>query len=110
MSYKKFFITVDTNWVGTQETYSAIAEKEDELWESASELAFDNFIEKVGGLDAVLEELFPEAGGEYTDDQVDQAVEVESEYYFSDITEVDEEDEEQLEKFNNCELVYDSSN
>lgn len=108
MSHKKFLIIVDTEWAGTQETYSAIAESEDELMYLADDLSYDNYIESDGD-NLLLNLLFPDAE-ECTDD-MQEIIDTESiNYYWSSIYEVDENNEKDMEKFNNCELVYDSRN
>lgn len=39
----KYIIVVDTSWCGTEASYPAMAEKEEDLYEVARELAYDNF-------------------------------------------------------------------
>jgi hypothetical protein len=97
---KRWLITVDTNWVGTEEKYGAIAETKEELYDLIDELAYNNFID-MGGPESVLEELFPDAK-EYTDDMREEASEVDHEYYSGDIEEFTGADEE----FDQYDLVY----
>lgn len=40
---KKFIITCDTQWCGTESQFRALAESESDLWDLAEELAFDNY-------------------------------------------------------------------
>ena len=86
---KRFLITVDTNWVGTQENYTAIVEHESDLYDFADNLAYDNFIES-NGFESVLEELFP-AAEEFTQKMEEEAEKVLHEYYNSSVEEWDEE-------------------
>lgn len=78
---KRFLIICDTAWCGTQETYAAYAPSEwdNDLMAAADLAAFDNFCESEGPL-YVLEELFPDTD-DYTDEQLDEAADVEESYY-----------------------------
>ena len=106
MTYKKFLITVETSWADSKEVYSAIAEEEDELWELGEELSYSNFIES-GGDESILIEMYPNNEGEYSEEELDLAYEEYGNNYWFIIEEIDEENSEQLEKFDNSELVYD---
>ena len=86
---KRFLITVYTNWVGTEENYTAIVEHENDLYDLVDNLAYDNFIES-NGFEYLLEELFPEAE-EFTEEMKKEAEAVLHEYYYSNIEEWDEE-------------------
>lgn len=100
---KRFLINVSTNWCGEENTFSAIANNESELDKVAEEVAYNNFC-SYGGQDAILKELFGDEE-EYTDEMFDEASEIESEYYFYDIEEWDEERSD--EEWDWYELVYD---
>ena len=41
---KRFLIHVETEWVGTDETYRAEAESREDLYEIAEQLALENFL------------------------------------------------------------------
>ena len=41
---KRFLIHVETEWVGTDETYRAEAESKEDLYEIAEQLALENFL------------------------------------------------------------------
>lgn len=101
---KKFIITVDTEWCGMKNQFGAFAEDESELWEVADRLAFENFHE-YAGIGYIANELFPDVGeSDLTVDQWDEIAEVETEYYSSNIREV--EDDNDAELFDNLEIVY----
>jgi len=97
----KYIITVDTNWVGTEEKYAAIAEHEDELYPIANDFSYNNFIES-GGPQYVLQELFPDAE-EYSDEEIEEGGFQETEYYNSNIELFDEEIHGSFEDY---ELIY----
>jgi hypothetical protein len=98
----RFLIHVTTNWCGMDQEYAAIAEQESDLWDLAGQLAYDNFSE-FNCLEEVLSELFPEVEDEeYSDEQRDEAAEVEGDYYGWIIEEFERPDEE----FEWYELVY----
>ena len=52
---KRFLIHCSTAWCGMDDTYRAVAEKEEDLWEIADQLAYENFM-SYGGPDLILEE------------------------------------------------------
>lgn len=66
---KKYVIKVSTSWCGMNEYYAAFAETEDELSETADELARDNF-DSYGCFDLVLKDLFPDR--DYDDDYTEE--------------------------------------
>ena len=104
---KRFLINVYTNWCGEDNDFSAIANDESELRNIASNLAYDNFT-SFTGFEGILEELFPEVEeGEYTEEQTDEAIDSESEYYGYTIEEWDETRPE--EEWDWYELIYDAS-
>ena len=94
--FKKYLLTVHTNWCGEDATYGVITDNEDDpdLMESAQILAYDNF-ESFDGSSAILEELFPEVeDNEYSEDQYEEAVSVECEYYGWSLIEFEGDEEE----------------
>ena len=99
---KRFLLNVSTEWCGEENTYAAYAKSEDELYELLDELAYENFLE-FGGLEKVLEQLYPNVEGEYTKEMYNEAANVAHEYYFGDIEEWDETRSE--EEWNDYELV-----
>lgn len=103
---KKFIIKVTTNWCGMDQEYAAIAEDEKDLDDTAAELAYNNFAD-FDLLKEVTAELFPDVDDEeFTDDQVDAAIEVEGEYYSYTIEEFDENTHGQWEWYD---LKYDAN-
>ena len=52
---KRFLIHCSTAWCGMDDTFRAVAEKEEDLWELANQLAYENFI-SYEGPDLILEE------------------------------------------------------
>lgn len=105
---KKFLIKCTTTWAGEEITYSAIAESKEELYDIADQLAYDNFVDH-DGYATVLVELFPEED-KYTNEMYAQADAAESEYYFSYVEKLNEEDEDAVEDWKSYELIYDSRN
>ena len=105
---KRFLINCTTNWCGEEETFSAFAEEESDLYSIAQELAYDNFNNYPGtGHDGILEDLFPEVEDyEYDDDMHEAAAAVEEHYYSYTIEEWDEERDE--EEWNWYELAHDA--
>lgn len=102
---KRFVIEVSTNWCGEDNKYGAYAENEDELYEIADELAYENFSD-FGGFDAVLEDMYPNVEEEnYTEEMIDDAMLVENEYYSSFVYEWDESNPE--EEWHNLQIIYD---
>ena len=76
----RFFIEVSTAWCGEDQQYTAIANTEDDLYDIVDDAAYSNFMEFNG-----LQQIMDDEG--LTEDE---AIEVEHEYYFSNITEWDE--------------------
>lgn len=89
---KKFIITVDTNWCGTEDQFGTEAESAEDLDNLADELAYDNFFES-GGYTLVVEDLFPDAE-EYTEEMLEEASEMWHECYSYKIEEFTGSDEE----------------
>ena len=77
---KKWLITCDTSWCGTETIYSAIANTQEELIDIAEELSYENFNDLGGGFNSVLEELFPDEE-EYTEEMENEAMNKEHEFY-----------------------------
>ena len=100
----RFLIECYTNWCGEDNTFSAIANTEIELEDTAAMLSYENF-SSFDGIEAILEELFPDAEGKYTDSEIDKAVSVKEDYYGYTIREWDETRPE--EEWDWYELVYD---
>lgn len=98
----KYLITCSTNWCGMDNSFTAIAKTQDELDSIANELAYENFT-NFGGFDLILELLYPEED-EYTEDMMEDAVEVEGEYYGFTIDLFDEDEDD----WDDYELVYNS--
>lgn len=101
---KKFIIEVSTAWCGEDNQFGALAENESEIWDVANSAAYDNFSD-FNGREGIAEELFPETNYEdLTDEQLEEIDAVEHEYYFSNIKEV--EDDNDAEFFDNLEIIY----
>lgn len=100
---KRFLINVHTYWCGEENTYAAIANSEEELYDIAAQLAYDNF-ESYDGFRAILEQNYEvDENGEYSNEDVESAAEEEGEYYGYTIEEFEGDDEE----FGWYDLVYD---
>lgn len=91
---KRFLINVGTVWSGMDNTFRAIAKSEDDLYEIANQLAYENF-QSYGCEDDIAEEegYDPE---EMTNEDWDELWETvdESEYYNFFIEEFEGDDEE----------------
>lgn len=91
---KRFLIYCTTNWCGMDNEYPVIAESEDQLWDLAEELAYNNF------LDYDLWEDIAEDLGYNREEMSDEEWEAfqstvdESAYYSCHIEEFDGSDEE----------------
>lgn len=100
---KKFIITCDTKWCGTDRQHRALAESEDDLWKLADELAYDNFYEFFDTCDILEDlELDPE---DLSDDEIDEILsELDYlEYYWAVI---DECDDEEWDRFDDESYIY----
>lgn len=91
---KRFLITCDTYWCGTETIYRAEANSELELEDIAEQLAYDNFYEYFDEKD-----IFDAEGYSYdemTNAEIEEAYDYidESGYYWSNIEEFDGTDEE----------------
>lgn len=102
---KRFLIHCSTEWCGMDNTFRAMAEKEEDLWELADQLAYDNFMD-YGGIDLILEDYD-------TDDLSEEEIETiieginECDYYYASIEECkdDEEWNDYNDKIINIELL-----
>ena len=88
---KRFLIHCSTEWCGMDDTFRAVAEKEEDLWELADQLAYENF-NSYGGTDLILEEYDTE---DWSEEEIDAFVEgiCECEYYHATIEECEDDDE-----------------
>lgn len=88
---KRFLIHCSTAWCGMDDTYRAVAEKEEDLWEIADQLAYENF-ESYGGTDLILEDYDTE---DMTEDEIETILEDvdESDYYYASIEECEDDEE-----------------
>lgn len=94
---KRFLIHVSTSWCGMDSTYKAEAKSEEELWDVAETLAYENF-ESYDLWDKIAREQGYDSD-EMTDEDWDRLYTGvdESDYYSWDIEEVDDEEWEEYE-------------
>lgn len=105
----KYIIHCITAWCGVYEDYSALAKCESDLDDIAQDLAYSLFIENDGWTDVAEEQGYdPDT---MTEEEWDSLYETTDEamYYRYEIELVDENDEEALEFWKECNLVYDGS-
>ena len=88
---KRFLIHCSTEWCGMDDTFRAVAEKEEDLWELADQLAYENF-QMYGGIDLILEDYDIEDLSEEEIDAIVAEID-ESAYYYSSIEECEDDDE-----------------
>lgn len=88
---KRFFIHCSTEWCGMDDTYRAVAEKEEDLLELADQLAYDNFM-SYGGIDLILDDYDIEDLSEEEIEDIIAEID-ESAYYYSSIEECEDDDE-----------------
>ena len=88
---KRFLIHCSTAWCGMDDTYRAVAEKEEDLWELADQLAYENF-ERYGGTDLILDDYDTE---DMTEDEIETILEdiCEADYYYASIEECKDDEE-----------------
>ena len=88
---KRFLIHCSTAWCGMDDTFRAIAEKEEDLWDLADQLAYDNFM-SYGGPDLILEDYDTE---DMTEEEIETILEdvEESDYYYASIEECEDDEE-----------------
>lgn len=91
---KRFLIHVETEWVGTDETYRAEAESREDLYEIAEQLALENFL--ACGFEETIAEEHNYDPDMMTDSDWDELWDIvdESEYYSWTIEEFKGTDEE----------------
>lgn len=105
MSFKKYILHVETYWCGEDNDYAIIADENSDIDNFCQDVAYNNFME-YSGFDEVLNTLFPEQDGIYTEEQIDEANDVEGEYYSWTLEEFDENGESKWEWY---ELILDES-
>lgn len=88
---KRFLIHCSTAWCGMDDTVRVVAEKEEDLWELADELAYENFM-SYGGPDLILDEYDTE---DMSEDEIETILEDVDEpaYYYSSIEECEDDEE-----------------
>lgn len=94
---KKFIITCDTNWCGTESRFRALAESELDLEDLAEELAFDNYSSFFDAQD-ILEDLGYDID-DLSEDEIESILDniSESDYYDWKIEECDDEEWDSFE-------------
>lgn len=102
----KYLINVYTSWCGEDQNFVAIANNEFEFRDLAELESFNNFSD-FEGIEAILDEEFPEAEGDYTDEQREYAEEISPQYYGYTIREFDPETDGQFEWY---EVLYSGEN
>ena len=100
---KKFIIKVDTYWCGTEGYYSTVAESAVDLEELAQQLAYEN-LHSFDYIEWIAQDLFSDYD-EITDEMMEEIYESEGNYCSYIIVEVDEGDEDQMQEFNEYELI-----
>lgn len=90
---KKFIITCDTNWCGTESRFRALAESELDLEDLAEELAYDNYSNFFDAQD-ILEDLGYDID-DLSEDEIESILDSinESDYYDWKIEECDDDEE-----------------
>lgn len=89
---KRFLIHCSTAWCGMDDTFRAVAEKEEDLWELADQLAYENF-ESYGGIDLILEDYYDTE--DLSEEEIDAILEdkCEADYYYASIEECEDDEE-----------------
>ena len=89
---KRFLIHCSTAWCGMDDTFRAVAEKEEDLWELADQLAYENF-NSYGGTDLILEDYYDIE--DLSEEEIDAILEdiCEVDYYYSSIEECEDDEE-----------------
>lgn len=92
INLKRFLIHCSTAWCGMDDTYRAVAEKEEDLWEIADQLAYENFM-SYGGPDLILEDYYDIE--DLSEEEIDAILEdiCEVDYYYSSIEECEDDEE-----------------
>ena len=90
---KRFLIHCSTAWCGMDDTFRAVAEKEEDLWEIADQLAYENF-ERYGGIDLILEDYYDDTE-DLSEEEIDAILEdiCEADYYYASIEECEDDEE-----------------
>ena len=86
---KRFLIHCSTEWCGMDDTFRVVAEKEEDLWGLADQLAYENFI-RYGGPDLILEEYDIE---DLSEEEIEAILETEGDYYYASIEECEDDEE-----------------
>ena len=89
---KHFLIHCSTAWCGMDDTFRAVAKKEEDLWELADQLAYENF-NSYGGTDLILEDYYDTEN--MSEDEIETILEdvEESDYYYASIEECEDDEE-----------------
>lgn len=87
----KYIIKCTTNWIGYDNYYAALAEKEEDLFETANELAYENY--QMFGLEDQIAKYLGYDTEEMTESDWDNVYEQEHEYYDYEIYPVKEDTE-----------------
>lgn len=87
---KRFLIHCSTAWCGMDDTFRAVAEKEEDLWELADQLAYENF-NSYGGTDLILEDYYDTE--DMSEDEIETILETEGDYYYASIEECEDDEE-----------------
>ena len=90
---KRFFIHCSTAWCGMDNTFRAIAEKEEDLWELADQMAYDNFM-SYGGFEDILEDLGYDTEDLTVEEMEDILADIDESAYYGATIEECEDDEE----------------
>ena len=88
---KRFLIHCSTAWCGMDDIFRAVVEKEEDLWELADQLAYDNFM-SYGGPELILDDYDTE---DLSDEEIEDILANidESEYYGASIEECEDDEE-----------------
>ena len=90
---KRFLIHCSTAWCGMDDTFRAVAEKEEDLWELADQLAYENLM-SYGGFEDILEDLGYDTEDLSSEEMEDILADIdESAYYYATIEECEDDDE-----------------
>ena len=90
---KRFLIHCSTAWCGMDDIYRAVAEKEEDLWDLADQLAYENFM-SYGGTEDILEDLGYDSEDLSEEEIEDILADIdESEYYGASIEECEDDEE-----------------
>lgn len=88
---KRFLIHCTTSWCGMDDTFRVLAEKEEDLWELANQLAYENFM-SYGGPELILDDYDTE---DLSEEEIEAILEEidESAYYGTSIEECEDDEE-----------------